>query len=72
MLEVQKWLREAGIPFLWGEQLQDIREILAAHEDPYALPLVITNLVFPDCGGMDFLDWVRRELPTARILVVGG
>ncbi len=72
MLEVQKWLREAGIPFLWGEQLQDIREILAAHDDPYAVPLVVTNLVFPDCGGMDFLDWIRRELPTARILVVGG
>ncbi len=69
---LQKWLEEEDIPFIWGESLEEIARVVERIlEDPSDIRVVVTDLVLRDVGGMDFVDWVRRELPTAQVLVVG-
>lgn len=69
---LEKWLQDEEIPFIWGESLEEITRVVERIlEDPSEIRVVVTDLVLRDVGGMDFIDWLRRELPTAQVLVVG-
>lgn len=69
---IEKWLFQEDIPFLWGESLEEITRVVEqVFGDSSEIRVVITDLVLKDVGGIDFVDWVRRELPTAQLIVVG-
>jgi signal transduction histidine kinase len=47
-------------------------EAIAALSGGVEIDLVITDVVMPEGGGKDVIDWVQRARPSARLLVISG
>jgi two-component system cell cycle sensor histidine kinase/response regulator CckA len=47
-------------------------EAVALLTDGADVDLVITDVVMPEGGGKDVIDWVQQAQPRARLLVISG